>query len=222
MPADQARDRRDVDDRAAAALEQREPVLAAEERAVEIDREDAAARSRRSVSSILPSAAMPAALTRPSSRPCAAADLGDHAQPIKLGGHIERMADAGAAGQIAGDGDAAFDRHRCGDRRADCARRAGDQNDLVVQPVHAAPRQRGLSWWPWWMVVMVMIMVMVVSDDHADGRDGGDRDRDDDGRDGAGARRRPHRRRLRARTARRSRRASRRGLPAALRSPDRA
>ena len=40
VPADQARDRRQVDDRAAAALEQRKPVLAAEKRAVEIDGED--------------------------------------------------------------------------------------------------------------------------------------------------------------------------------------
>ena len=40
VPADQARDRRQVDDRAAAALEQRQRVLAAEKRAVEIDGED--------------------------------------------------------------------------------------------------------------------------------------------------------------------------------------
>ena len=40
VPADQARDRGQVDDRAAALLEQRQAVLAAEKRAVEIDRED--------------------------------------------------------------------------------------------------------------------------------------------------------------------------------------
>ena len=40
VPADQARDRRHVDDRAAAPLEQRQRVLAAEKRAVEIDRQD--------------------------------------------------------------------------------------------------------------------------------------------------------------------------------------
>jgi hypothetical protein len=37
MPADQPRDRRDVDDRAAAALEESETVFAAEECAIEID-----------------------------------------------------------------------------------------------------------------------------------------------------------------------------------------
>ena len=57
----------------------------------------------KSVFSMLPTAAMPAAFTSPSSRPCFALDLGGDALPVGLRGHVERRIDAFAAGQIGGD-----------------------------------------------------------------------------------------------------------------------
>jgi hypothetical protein len=92
MPADQARDRGQVDDRATALLEQRKAMLAAEKRAVEIDGENLApggevgffdvaerGQSRGIDQSIKPAVG--------------AADVGNDAEPIGLGGDIERVID---------------------------------------------------------------------------------------------------------------------------------
>ena len=94
----------------------------------------------KSVSSTLPTATMPAALTRPSRRPALLLDGGDHAQPVGFRGDVERVIDAPAPGKVASDGDAALFSHRAGDRRPDRAGRAGHQYDLVLEPGHGSGR----------------------------------------------------------------------------------
>ena len=70
VPADEARHRRQIDDGAAVLAQQRHGVFAAEESAVEIDRQHPPPGRQSRAVSTLPSATMPAALTSPSSRPC--------------------------------------------------------------------------------------------------------------------------------------------------------
>src|SRR5207302_2944807 len=79
-----------------------------------------------------------------------AADVGDDAEPIKLFGDVERVRGALAARQIAGDGACALGTGGLGHRLADRAGRTGDQNDLVLEPVHPS------------VVLMVVFVVIVV------------------------------------------------------------
>ena len=96
-----------------------------------------------------------------------AADLGDHAQPVVLGGDVERVVDALPAGEIAGD------RNRRPPRSTASATalptepaRAGDQNDLVLEPVHAASAALVIV-----LVVvrMAVVMIVIVAHDHDHG-----------------------------------------------------
>ena len=138
MAADQTGDGRDVDDRAAAALEQRQRVFAAEKRAVEIDRHhpppggeigvldradgDDACRIHQAV--------------KP---PARFGDHSRHAVPIAFRGDVERVADVAAAGKIAPDRRAALGLDRLHNGGADGARGAGHQYDFVLQPGHGTP-----------------------------------------------------------------------------------
>ncbi len=135
VPTDDAGHRRDVHDRSAAALEQRETVLAAEERAVEIDRHHLAPRrvvgclngaKRRDAGGIHKAVEPPRART----------DRLNDALPVAFRRHIERVIDAGTIGQVGRDRDPAVAHDRLGDRRADAAGRAGDEDDLVAQAAH--------------------------------------------------------------------------------------
>src|SRR5262249_14720777 len=67
--------------------------------------------------------------------------------------NVEHMVSAMAAGEIAGDRNAARSLDRLRHRAADRARGAGDQNKLVLEPVHAASVM---------LVVVRMAMVVVV------------------------------------------------------------
>ena len=148
VPADQARDRGHIDDRAAAPLEQRQPMLAAEKRAVEIDREDlppggeiglldvAQRRETRGIDQAVEPV-------------MAAADLGDHAQPVRLRGDVERMVRALPPGKVAGDRNPAFGLDRSATALPIGAGGAGDQNDLVLEPVHAASAVLVVVVWSW-------------------------------------------------------------------------
>src|SRR5262249_13960205 len=135
MPADQARDRRDVHDRAAGALHQLQAVFAAEERAVDVDRHGAAEIR---VARIFDRAELgDAGRVDQAIEPSRARlDLPDRPRPVRLGGDVEQVVEAVAAGKTGVDRDSALAHARLRDRRADCARTAGDENDLVAQAAH--------------------------------------------------------------------------------------
>ncbi len=87
-----------------------------------------------------------------------AADLGDHAEPVRLGGDVERVVCAVAAGQIAGDRSPACGAHRLRHGLADGAGGAGDQNDLVLEPLHSASAALVIVR----VVVAVVVIVVIV------------------------------------------------------------
>src|SRR5262249_62378203 len=65
-----------------------------------------------------------------------APDLRAAAQQTRPGVPAEGMTPPGAAGETRGEGDAAARAHGIARRRADRARRAGHQHDLVSQAAH--------------------------------------------------------------------------------------
>ena len=89
----------------------------------------------KSVSSTVPTTAMPAALTSPSSRPAlptASMTRCQSASEVTSSAMIH----AGAAGEIGRDRNPAIAHDRFGNRRADAAGGAGDEDDLVAQAAH--------------------------------------------------------------------------------------
>src|SRR5262249_43946284 len=66
----------------------------------------------------------------------AALDLGQDITPIILRGDVERMIDAGAPGEIGGDGAAALALDRGRNRGADGAGGTGDGDDVVREAGH--------------------------------------------------------------------------------------
>src|SRR4051812_33794989 len=111
-------------------------MLAAEERSVEIDRHHFAPEV---VIGLLHSAERcnTGGVDQPIEPAGARLDRANNALPVCLQCHVERMIDAGPALEIARDGDAAIAHDRFRDRRANAARSAGDQNNLVAQATHA-------------------------------------------------------------------------------------
>ena len=76
----------------------------------------------------------------------------------ELGGDVERVVGAVAAGEIAGDRNARPRRSTASATALPIgAGGAGDQNDLVLEPVHAASAALVIV-----LVVMVVIMAMVM------------------------------------------------------------
>src|SRR5262249_32127886 len=122
-------------DRTAAAFQQGEAMLAAEERAVEIDREHAAPGG---IVGVLDRAEQRNAgsIDQAIETPVAALDLGQDIAPIILCGDVERVIDAGASGEIGGDGAAALALDRGRNRGADGAGSTGDEDNLVREAGH--------------------------------------------------------------------------------------
>ena len=117
------------------ALDQAERVFAAEKGAVEIDRHGA--RGNRVVGILDGSHFGDAGGVDQAVEPARATlDRRDDALPVGLRGHVERMVDAFAPLEIGVDRDTAVAYDRLGHRRADRARSAGDEDDLVAQSAH--------------------------------------------------------------------------------------
>ena len=137
MAADQAGDGGNIDDRTAAALEQRQRVFAAQKRAVEVDRHDAAPGGE---IGILDCADGDDAgrVHQPVEPSVGLGDRRNHPRPIVLGRHVERLATVAAAGKIAADRRAARCLDRTRNRGADGAGRARHQHDFVFQPGHGS------------------------------------------------------------------------------------
>ena len=129
MAADDAGDRRQIDDRAAAAFEQRQRLLAAEKGAVEVDRQHAAPGG---VIGILDAAEQRDArgIDEPVETPVRAIELGQYVLPVGLHGDIETMIDADVAHDVGRDRDAALARHRRGHGATDGPGRPGDAGSL--------------------------------------------------------------------------------------------
>ena len=83
---------------------------------------------------------MPAALTRPSRRPCARSTSRQHPVPVAFGRDVEGVIDAAVAREIGRDRDTALAFHRRGNGLTDGAGGARDQHDLVLETGHAGPR----------------------------------------------------------------------------------
>jgi hypothetical protein len=111
-------------------------VLAAQERAVEIDGHHLSPRVEFGLLDIA-QRRYPRRIDEAVEPAMRAADLGDHAQPIEFFGDVQRMRCAKAY-EVAGDGAAVLGHDRIDDRLADRASRPGDQDDLVLEPGHAA------------------------------------------------------------------------------------
>src|SRR3977135_724645 len=113
-------------------------MLAAEKRAVEIDREHLAPRG---VVGALGGGEERNAgrIDQPVEAAMGAVDLSQHALPTILGGDVEGMIHrslAGPAGKVGRDRTTALALHRRRDGLPNGARRSGDEHDLVVETSH--------------------------------------------------------------------------------------
>ncbi len=135
-------------------------MLAAEERAVEVDRENLPPCGEIGLLDIA-ERGKAGGVDQAIEPVVAARDLADDAEPIVLGRNVKHMAGAVTPGEIAGDGYAArgFDRRR--HRAAERTRRTGDQNKLVLEPLHAASIMLVLGIVRMAVVVVVMMVVAV-------------------------------------------------------------
>src|SRR5262249_60819636 len=111
-------------DGAAVGLEERERVLAAQERAVEVDRHHALPGR---VVGVLDGGKHrdPGGVDEAVEPSGGAPDLADDAEPVVLRRDVERVVDAGSPGEIGRDRAAAFAPDRLPDRRTDGAGGAG-------------------------------------------------------------------------------------------------
>ena len=139
VPADNAGDRGQIDDRAAARFQQRERVLAAEKRTVEVDRQNPPPRG---IVGVLDAAEERDAggVDEAVEATMRALDLRQHPVPVAFGRDVEGVIDAAVARQVGRDRDTALAFHRRGNGLTDGAGRARDQHDLVLETGHAGPR----------------------------------------------------------------------------------
>ena len=151
-------------------------MLAAEKRAVEIDRQNLPPRGEIGLLDVAQrrEARRVDQAIEPVVR---AADLGDHAEPVRLGGDVERVVCAVAAGQIAGDRKPAGGVDRLRHGLAERAGGAGDQNDLVLEPLHPASAALVIVRVVVIVVMIVVIVMVMVIDDRGHDHDRGDDDR---------------------------------------------